>query len=134
MIRPLWVGVIKEERTMGKISIDWFEIPVQDLARAETFYSRALACELTEMAGPSGPFKAFQNGGEPVGALVLGEHNEPARIGTLLYFHSDDIDATLARIEAAGGQVVVPKMAIGPFGHIAQFTDTEGNRLALHSA
>lgn len=119
---------------MSKVTIDWFEIPVQDLARAESFYSRVLDCELTEMAGPAGPFKAFQNDGMPVGALVQDEHNQPARIGALVYFHSDDIDGMLGRVEAAGGQVLVPKTAIGPFGHIAQFMDSEGNRMALHSA
>ena len=118
---------------MPKVSIDWFEIPVLDEARAVRFYGQALQCELAEMEGPSGPIKIFQNEGMPVGALTTGEHNAPAQTGALIYFNSDDIDAALGRIEAAGGRTLMPKTSIGPYGHIAQFVDSEGNRMALHS-
>lgn len=119
---------------MAKVSIDWFEIPVLEEARAASFYSQALQCELSEMEGPGGPMKIFQNDGMPVGALIAGEHNAPAQTGALIYFNSDDIDAALGRIEAAGGKTLVPKTSIGPYGFIAQFLDSEGNRMALHSA
>jgi predicted enzyme related to lactoylglutathione lyase len=33
----------------------------------------------------------------------------------------------------AGGTVVMPKTSIGPNGFMAFFTDTEGNRVAMHS-
>lgn len=40
----------------------------------------------------------------------------------------------LGRVEKAGGKVVLPKAAITPeLGYFAMFTDTEGNRVALHS-
>lgn len=119
---------------MTKIAIDWFEIPVLDLARAERFYGQALQCELGEMEGPEGPIKTFQNDGMPIGALVAGEHNAPAQTGALIYFNTPDIDAALGRIEAAGGKTLLAKTSIGPYGHIAQFVDSEGNRMALHSA
>jgi len=32
-----------------------------------------------------------------------------------------------------GGKVIMPKMDIQENGFIAQFTDTEGNRVAFHS-
>jgi uncharacterized protein len=41
----------------------------------------------------------------------------------------------LDKIEAAGGKIVVPKNEISPeYGFMAVFIDTEGNRIALHSA
>jgi predicted enzyme related to lactoylglutathione lyase len=40
----------------------------------------------------------------------------------------------LARVEKAGGSIVVPKTEIGnDFGFFALFIDTEGNKVGLHS-
>ena len=40
----------------------------------------------------------------------------------------------LARVEAAGGQIVAPKSALPPgMGFIAHLRDTEGNEVGLHS-
>ena len=50
-----------------------------------------------------------------------------------MYFSVDDIDETLRRITANGGKTLLPKKSIGQYGFIAQYEDTEGNRLALHS-
>ena len=117
---------------MSNISINWFEIPTQDLDRAAGFYSRVLEAELGDMDGPMGPMKSFHNDGLPVGALVAGPQVSPSQTGSLIYLGTQDIDAALARVEAAGGQVLVGKTSIGPFGSIGQFVDSEGNRVALH--
>lgn len=119
---------------MSATAIAWFEIPAQDLERAGVFYATALGATLGEMDSPAGMMKTFQNGEAPVGAIVASEHNAPSSLGPLVYFGCEDIDAALARIPGAGGQVVLPKTSIGAFGHIAQFIDSEGNRVALHSA
>ncbi len=118
---------------MSAVAINWFEIPVTDLARATEFYGTALGVELGDMESPGGPMKTFQNGDQPVGALLNSEHNNPSATGPLVYFGTEDIDAVLQRVGEAGGQVVVPKTSIGAYGHIAQFMDSEGNRIALHS-
>jgi predicted enzyme related to lactoylglutathione lyase len=40
----------------------------------------------------------------------------------------------LARVEDAGGKILVPKKQISEdVGYMAVFIDTEGNRVALHS-
>ena len=43
------------------------------------------------------------------------------------------MDNILARVEAAGGQVAMPKMSIGEHGSIAFIIDTEGNKIGIHS-
>ena len=55
--------------------------------------------------------------------------------GPLIYLNANpDVQNVLDKIEAAGGKIVVPKTEISPeYGHMAVFTDTEGNRIALHS-
>jgi predicted enzyme related to lactoylglutathione lyase len=51
----------------------------------------------------------------------------------LVYLATDDIEATLATIEAHGGKTVQPKIAI-PTGWWAVFTDPAGNHLGLFKA
>ncbi len=117
-----------------KIAINWFEIPVADLDRAAKFYGAVFETELVPMETPGGTIMAFQNDEAPVGALSPCDGNAPSSKGAMLYFNADgDIDGVLKRVEAAGGNVILPNTAIGPYGHMAQFADTEGNRVALHS-
>src|SRR5258708_18350086 len=52
----------------------------------------------------------------------------------LVYVATDDIDATLASIEAHGGKTVLPKTEIPYVGWWAVFTDPSGNHLALFTA
>ena len=54
--------------------------------------------------------------------------------GPLIYFSSPNINNELGRVEAAGGQVLKAKTEIGGgHGFMGLITDTEGNRIALHS-
>jgi uncharacterized protein len=53
----------------------------------------------------------------------------------LLYLNANpDVQNVLDKVEAAGGKIVVPKMEIPGYGFMAVFLDSEGNRIALHSA
>jgi predicted enzyme related to lactoylglutathione lyase len=53
----------------------------------------------------------------------------------MVYLNADpDLATVLARIEPAGGKVVVPRTQISEqHGFMAVFLDSEGNRVALHS-
>ena len=59
------------------------------------------------------------------------ENSKPGDV--LVYIDSKDIDADLARITAAGGQVLVPKMEIPNTGWFAIFADPVGTRAALYT-
>jgi predicted enzyme related to lactoylglutathione lyase len=122
----------------GKHTAVWFEIPVHDIERARRFYAQVLEVELAPMEFGPHKMAIFPAGeaGENVvhGALVQGQGYTPGGDGPLVYLNGgDDLAHPLARVEAAGGRVVAPKMAIGSHGFMAIFFDTEGNRLALHS-
>ena len=114
---------------------NWFEIPVSDMARAAQFYEQMLDTKLVTLEVPEMQVRAFPDGtGKLGGALVQSAHNQPSSTGALIYFNGGaDLSPMLARVEAAGGQVIVPKTDIGEFGHMAQFIDSEGNRIALHN-
>jgi predicted enzyme related to lactoylglutathione lyase len=115
---------------------NWFEIPVKDLERAMKFYETAFDLKLSpeEMGSMKmAMFPFAQDARGASGALIKGESYEPSHSGTVVYFTVDSIEETLMRINGAGGKTFMPKTGIGQYGFIAQYEDTEGNRLALHS-
>ena len=114
----------------------WFEIPVNDLQRAKAFYQNVFGFEfrLDEMGPWKMAFFPMEDGVVGTGgALVQAEGYTPALTGTVVYFTVADIEATLERVKASGGEVLTPKMSIGEYGFIGHFRDTEGNRVAVHS-
>ncbi len=117
--------------------ISWFEIPAKDFNRACNFYSELLDGTVQQMNNEGGLQMGFLPGhsqGGVGGAVVKGEGYEPTNAGSVVYLNGgDDLDVPLARVEKAGGKVLFPKTSIGENGFIAQFMDTEGNRVALHS-
>ena len=81
----------------------------------------------------------FPHDGQVGGALV---HNPqygyaPSTTGTLVYITvQGDLDAVLARIGDAGGEVLLPKTALGENaggGYVGWAQDTEGNRVGFYS-
>lgn len=117
------------------VAINWFEIPAEDVGRAVEFYGAVLQTAIGEIPGPGGdPLKVFMGAEGPCGALMAGEGYAPSAEGPLIYFGCDDIDAVLSRVAAAGGEVLQQKIAIGEYGAIGLFIDSEGNRIALHAS
>lgn len=117
-------------------ALNWFEIPALDFKRAQTFYATVLGRPVESMAmGPvtMGMLSSDQQG--VGGAIVHGDGMAPAQQGTMVYLNGgDDLAVMLARVEAAGGKIAVPKTEIGnDFGFFAHFVDTEGNKVGLHS-
>ncbi len=120
---------------MERNYVNWFEIPVEDLDRAAGFYEAAFDVKLESMEMPGMAMKAFpmnMDAPHAAGCLIKSEFSKPSADGTLVYFAVPSIEGTVAKIEKAGGQIIAPKMSIGENGFIAQFMDTEGNRVALH--
>ena len=115
----------------------WFEIPAADLARARRFYDAIFDIETQEFdAGELrfGFFPMKEGGVNATGALV--HHPDmyrPSHDGALVYFGVQDIEAVLARVEAAGGRIFQHRKPIGEFGFVGFFEDSEGNRIGLHA-
>lgn len=116
----------------------WFEIPVRDLARATAFYTAVFGCALERADIDGNAMALFPDaaaaGGGIGGALARGESYAPSADGTRLYFATTDIAATLARVASSGGRTLYPRTSVGALGHVAEFEDSEGNRIALHEA
>jgi len=116
----------------------WFEIPVQDMDRAQRFYESILGVNLQRQTmGPS-ELAVFPYGGRPnhvSGALLRHADNHPAVQGSIVYLSVGDLRPVLARAETSGGDTLVPVTALPQgMGFFAQFRDCEGNRVGLWSA
>ena len=121
-----------------KSAINWFEIPVTDFERAKSFYEKVLDAKMETMSMEEmGMTMAFfpadwENG--TGGGIAFGPGYEPSSNGALVYLNGgDDLAIPLARVEGAGGKVVLPKTSIGENGFMAHFVDSEGNKVAFHS-
>lgn len=115
----------------------YFEIPVLDIDRATKFYKSVFGfaferavIDKNEMA--LFPF-ADENSGIS-GALAKGEIYKPTKEGVVIYFKTLSIDETLELVVQNGGQVLYPKTSNGELGFVAEFEDSEGNRIALHQS
>jgi predicted enzyme related to lactoylglutathione lyase len=123
-----------------KNAISWFEIPAIDLNRAQKFYEAIFDIQMIPLDTANFEMRMFpiedmMNG---IGGAIMkaeGFYKPSATDGALVYLNANpDVQIVLDKIEAAGGKIVVPKTQISPeYGYMAVFTDTEGNRIALHS-
>ena len=116
--------------------VGWFEIYVDDIARARTFYETVFQISLQPLEG-GGPqmlaFPASTEGYGCGGALVHMDGFPAGGNSTLVYFSCADCAVEQSRVVAAGGQVQKPKTSIGQYGWISLVADTEGNMLGLHT-
>ena len=123
--------------TTPQHALDWFEIPVRNIDRAQKFYEALLSTPLRrEAMGPAKTLAVFGNGETSIGCLLAGEGvPEPAANGTMVYLNAaPSLDAVLARVEAAGGRITTPKVQLpGDMGCFAHIADTEDNRVGLHA-
>ena len=121
-----------------KNAISWFEIPSTDLGRATKFYETIFDITLTPLDTPEIKMRMFPlEDMMGVGGAIVdsgGFHRPSSTDGPLLYLNANpDVPNVLDKVETAGGKIIVQKMAIGEYGFMAAFIDTEGNRIALHS-
>lgn len=119
-------------------AINWFEIPAANFDRAKKFYGSVFDAELhtVEMMGNHLAFLPGDSSqGEVTGAVCAGEGYTPSATGALIYLNGgEDLGKPLARVEKAGGQVVLQKTKISDeIGYMAIFMDSEGNKVAFHS-
>lgn len=114
----------------------YFEIPVNDIQRAEQFYSHVFGFSFEkemidgyEMA--LFPFEEKNSG--ITGALAKGDVYKPTKNGVIIYLKTADIDETLSKVQDRGGKTLYPKKINEKYGFaVAEFEDSEGNRIALH--
>jgi predicted enzyme related to lactoylglutathione lyase len=104
------------------------EIPARDLKDGSQFYADVFGWQIdNSMEG----YPMFKAEGGPAGGFV--HLSDPSHMAgrVLVYLGTDDIEASLAAIEAHGGKTITPKSEIPHVGWWAVFSDPSGNAIAL---
>ncbi|HEV8541735.1 MAG TPA: VOC family protein [Verrucomicrobiae bacterium] len=118
--------------------VGWFEIYVDDIARAQTFYEGVLNVKLQALESPVIKMLAFPLKGDDLpgctGALVkMPGGGRPIGNAVIIYFSCVDCAEEATRAAQNGGKIFKEKFSIGDYGFIALVHDTEGNMIGLHS-
>ena len=111
-----------------------FEIPADDPERAVKFYQNVFGWKADKWAGPMEYW-----------LVKTGESKEPGIDGGIVKrggmtgvttntVNVTDLDASIKKIEAAGGKVVAPRMSVPGVGYMAYCKDTEGNVFGIMQA
>lgn len=109
-------------------AIDYIEFPVTDLAAAKAFYAAAFGWRFNDY----GPDYAGIAGEGPDAREAGGMHTAESiqHGGVLVVLYSEDLDASQAAVEAAGGEITKPQFDF-PGGRRFQFRDPSGHELAV---
>ena len=125
---------------MANNPVVWFEIYVNDIERAKSFYETVLGVTLTKLATPSEvsdiemwSFPADPHGPGSGGTICKMPGFEAGKNSTIVYFHCEDVAVESGRVEAAGGKLHTDKMSIGDYGFVAHAYDPDGNMIGFHS-
>ena len=102
-----------------------FEINAKDANRAKRFYTSVFGWKYKDSSMPGLEYYLI-DGANPGGAINPMQQ-EP---GPVVYFDTDDIDASIATVRKAGGKAD-DKMAIQGQGWFAGCVDPDGNKFSL---
>ncbi len=114
-----------------------FELPADNVERAQDFYRRAFGWSVNSMPGmaytllgtaPSGKDGAPTEPGAINGGMLARQKPITSPVITI---EVGSIEESLTRIQTLGGRVVRDKQPVGDMGFAAYFTDSEGNVLGL---
>lgn len=111
-------------------TIDYVEIYVADLATTRSFYTAAFGWEFNDYGPEYAGIRWVEGEGEVGGLNAM---RTPVRGGPLVLLWSADLDASLAAVTSAGGEVVEGPYDF-PGGRRFHFTDPSGNELGVWGA
>lgn len=121
--------------------VQHFEIPADDVARARKFYEGVFGWKTMEFpmpgmlyvglhTGPVDEKNMWKEAGFINGGMFQRNPQFPVQ-GPTVAITVDDIDASLAKVKATGGTVLMEKMEIAGMGLYAYIKDTEGNIIGV---
>jgi uncharacterized protein len=107
----------------------YFELPADDTQRAQDFYAELFGWQFRPMQ-EGFDYHMLDEEAEPGGAIYPSQTGEK---GAIIYFESDDVDASVERVNELGGSAE-DKQAIPGIGWFARCEDTEGNPFYIFQA
>ena len=109
--------------------INYVEFPAKDLAGTKAFFQSAFGWSFTDY-GPE--YTAFENQGLDGGFFQSDLASSTEKGAALIVFYSNQLEATLAKVEKAGGSILRPIYSF-PGGRRFHFAEPSGNEFAVWS-
>lgn len=104
----------------------WIDLTSSDLQRAQDFYGTVFGWTF-QTAGPEyGGYVNAAKDGHPVAGLMASNPEWNAPDAWTTYFHTADIDATVAALVSAGGSSCIAPMEVPAKGFMSMATDPAG--------
>ncbi len=123
---------------MSDHAIVHIEIPSQSPTETSQFYETVFGWEMQHH--PEYNYTTFATGPQQgggfthIGGATPEGYPKQEINSVLVYISTDDIDGSLAKVEANGGKTLYPRSEIPGVGWFAIFADPVGNNLALFTA
>jgi len=109
--------------------INYVEFPAKNIQATKDFFSRVFGWSFEDF-GPE--YTAFSNQGIDGGFFKSDLESSTGNGAALIVFYSQDLEATQAKIEQAGGVIIKP-IFLFPGGRRFHFTEPSGNEFAVWS-
>jgi hypothetical protein len=107
--------------------INYVELPAKDLAGTKAFFESVFGWSFTDY-GPE--YTAFENQGLDGGFFQSDLASSTEKGAALIVFYSSQLEATLAKVEKAGGSILRPIYSF-PGGRRFHFAEPSGNEFAV---
>ena len=107
--------------------INYVEFPAKDLPATKAFFQFAFGWSFTDY-GPE--YTAFENQGLDGGFFQSDLASSTAKGAALIILYSNQLEATLAKVQQAGGSIIKPIYSF-PGGRRFHFTEPSGNEFAV---
>ena len=116
--------------------VTWFELPADDMSRAEKFYNEVFEWDTSDMGGGSLYAQTAPSDERmtPKEAGIINGDISPRTAAfdkPLIVVTVDDLDAKIEKIKSAGGSVVQPREIVDEMMAWAIVSDTEGNKIGI---
>ena len=107
-------------------AVIWNELLTNAPVQATQFYSGLLGLGSSKMPGPVDYTMLNVGGTDVAGVMEISEEMGPVPPHWMVYFGSDDVDATAKKAESLGASVMVPPGDIPGIGRFAGLKDPQG--------
>lgn len=117
------------KKKMGA-NIVWFEIPADDLKRAQKFYKSLFGWKINAFPQMADYWHVDTGGPDdsPDGGMLPRKHPEHTITNYILV---PSVNRAMAKVKKLGGEVCMEKTAVPGMGYFAVCKDTENNSFAV---
>jgi predicted enzyme related to lactoylglutathione lyase len=119
---------------MDMFNVVHFEIPADDVERAQKFYGELFGWKIEKFTGPMPMDYWMIATGAKAGEMALGggmmKRQAPQQQITI-YVDVPSVDEYVDKVIKLGGQVTFPKMAVPGMGYFAVCLDLENNGFGI---